>query len=200
MSEQEIPYGYCHCGCGQKTNIAKRNFHSRGIVKGEPWRYAPGHTGLNAPLSVRFWKYLAPGAFNECWLWQGCTNPGGYGVIQAGRAQRTIFLAHRVSWELHNGPIPNGLDCLHECDNPPCCNPHHLFLGDDAANMADKIMKGRHPRGESCSYAKLTEDQVKEIRTLSAQGVERTEIAKRFGINRSHVRDIANRKIWKHIP
>jgi hypothetical protein len=90
-------------------------------------------------LPSGFWKNVnrntRPG---ECWIWYEGRRHHGYGRI--GSLQEG---AHRVAWELTNGPIPDGLDVLHKCDNPPCVNPDHLFLGDQEANMNDMAAKGR---------------------------------------------------------
>jgi len=76
-----------------------------------------------------------------CWVWPGAKRKGGYGAIwRNGRGMST----HRLAYELTYGPIPAGLLVLHRCDNPPCCRPDHLFLGDTATNVADAIAKGRH--------------------------------------------------------
>ncbi len=79
-------------------------------------------------------------------------------------------MAHRVSYELHNGPIPSGMNVLHECDNPSCCNPNHLFLGTQIDNVADRTVKGRSARGGKIGTAKLTEqDPVLGMRSMRAQ-------------------------------
>lgn len=96
------------------------------------------------PLSVRLASHLAE-AVGGCLEWTACSTPAGYGNIRNGAS---VVLAHRVAWELVNGPIPDGISVLHHCDNPPCCNVDHLFLGTHADNSADMISKGRgqgHP-------------------------------------------------------
>ena len=100
-------------------------------------------------LAERFFSFAMHGAGpHECWTWHGMKNNHGYGMIYAGKAKRAKSLAHRVSWELFNGPIPEGKNVLHRCDNPECCNPEHLFIGSQLENMRDKIAKGRaYPSG-----------------------------------------------------
>lgn len=91
--------------------------------------------------SERFWSNVQK--TDGCWVWTGCRSHD-YGLMGANKAR---ILAHRFSWELHYGPIPNGLGVLHRCDNPPCVRPDHLFLGTFEDNMKDKIAKGRQARG-----------------------------------------------------
>lgn len=89
-----------------------------------------------------FWLRVVKGDGDDCWQWTGRTDPNGYGDIQLYR-NAPHQLAHRVSWELHNGQIPAGLSVLHHCDNPPCARPDHLFVGTQADNLADASRKGR---------------------------------------------------------
>src|SRR5688572_2474751 len=103
MNTQEIPYGYCHCGCGEKTKIATQTDPRFGHVKGEPIRYINGHTS-RLPPEQRFWKWVDKRAADECWLWTTSVNRKGYGKI---RINHKNMLAHRVSWEMAFGPIPN---------------------------------------------------------------------------------------------
>lgn len=91
------------------------------------------------PVAERFWSYVQRG--DECWTWIGARDANGYGRLSL--PGRGTIGAHRVSWELHRGEIPDGLCVLHRCDNPPCVWPEHLFLGTHADNVADRIAKGR---------------------------------------------------------
>jgi hypothetical protein len=114
--------------------------------------------------------------------------------------------AHRISWEIHFGDIPDGLYVLHTCDNPPCANPVHLFLGTQRDNIDDMLRKGRsaygHPgrQGEKAWMAKLTDDQVREIRSLYEVGrISQLALARRYGITQTTIGSIVRRATWKHI-
>ena len=122
---QDIPYGYCQCGCGQKTTIAKRNEYRRGHVKGEPLRFVHGHNPRLGSYVERFWSQVQILGTDDCWEWQGCRDSYGYGRIHIGSGSQS-FLTHRIAYELTHGDIPEGMLVCHKCDNPPCCNPAHL--------------------------------------------------------------------------
>ena len=93
-------------------------------------------------LEERFWAKVKK--TDGCWVWTGSAQHNGYGYLHIGdKTNRKPMRAHRVSWELHNGPIPTGLWVLHRCDNPPCVRPEHLWLGDRTDNMRDCAAKGR---------------------------------------------------------
>lgn len=207
MSAQEWPYGYgyCCCGCGQKTNIAPYTARTRGIIKGQPMRFLQHHSNRSGTIEQRFWRHVQRGKPDECWEWQAWKNNKGYGMVGSGVPRPKLLLSHRVSWEIHNGPIPENLNVLHSCDNPACCNPNHLSLGTHTQNMADMYEKGRdnhakNARGEYHGNAKLTAEKVREIRELGRQGMLQREIGKLYGIGQVHVGEILRRVSWKHVP
>jgi hypothetical protein len=157
-------------------------------------------TAIDAGVLARYWPKVRQGAADECWPWTAFTNPRGYGMFRvvAGR----MDLVHRLAWEIANGPIPDGLQVLHHCDNPPCCNPAHLFVGTNA----DKVAKGRasypHPwrQGERHHGAKLTAEQVREIRAadVTAPGA-RAALAKQYGVTPGLITNILKGKVWKSL-
>ena len=149
-----------------------------------------------------------------CWVWNGARTSAGYGEINR---HKCLHLTHRLSWLIHRGEIPIGMHVLHKCDNPPCWNPAHLFLGNHQANTDDKIAKGRmrhghlygdqHPaRAHPETYLKYGTDHwaarinmeiARQIRADWASGVMRkAEIASKFGVNRGTVHHIIVGKQW----
>ena len=129
-----------------------------------------------------------------CWLWMGWRNQKGYGQVWVNGKSAG---AHRVSWSLHNGPIPEGLCVCHTCDNPPCVNPAHLWVGTNAENHEDKVAKKRHGYGETHSKAKLTERDVLDIRASRESDVA---LARRYGVTHQAVASARSGEHWKHIP
>jgi hypothetical protein len=145
---------------------------------------------------------IASGVSTPCWEYNRCRTKLGYGRIFDGER---VVSAHRYSWIAHFGPIPDGLVVCHKCDNPPCCNPEHLFIGTRADNSRDMHRKGRSaggqkhpPLGESHHSSKLTRSLVVSAREWFDSGVSRREISERLGVGRSAVDRIINRKIWKN--
>ena len=155
------------------------------------------------PLAERFAEKYIPEPNSGCWLWDGATTGRmGYGTIRTGSlcdGTRRNEGAHRVSYELHVGPIPEGLHVLHRCDVPACVNPDHLFLGTPADNTADMMAKGRQRKGESENRSKLTEADVREIRRRSESGEEGRALAPEFGVCEGTISMVINRKTWTHL-
>lgn len=135
-----------------------------------------------------------------CWLWQGTITGNGYGQV---RFRRQTLYAHRVSYQLHHGPIEPGQVVCHQCDTPACVNPSHLFAGTQADNVHDMVAKGRHRtsprRGTDHGMARLTEDQVLEIRRRAATGEDQRAIAVDFGVSSTNVSMIHRRNTWRHL-
>lgn len=140
-----------------------------------------------------FWARVDKNAPNGCWVWGGYCQRFGHGWL--GRRG----LAHRYAWELTVGPLPKDKCLLHHCDNPPCVNPAHLYVGDRLANGLDAAKRGRTTRGERNWSVKLKPEQVLEIRGLRGK-LSMTEIARRYGVAQTTVSNIINRNIWKHLP
>lgn len=134
---------------------------------------------------------------DQCWEWQGTINPNGYGMV---RFQRKAHSAHRLSYEIHVGPIPDGMLVLHRCDNRRCVNPHHLRIGTDADNMRDKVNKGRQARlkGPQQGQSKLKPAQVWKIRLLAKEGVTQAEIARRYGVSQPYISKIVRGEAWSY--
>ncbi len=156
------------------------------------------------PVTERFWRFVTSGPPDQCWLWRGAIDPQtGYGRINSGGAHGKALEAHRVSWEIHHGPIPSGMMVCHSCDNRPCVNPAHHFLGDALRNNTDMDAKGRRKNGpspgEKNGSAKLTEDQVREIRRRRANGEKGVTLATEFGVQGSTISWIITGKHWKNI-
>lgn len=159
----------------------------------------------------RFWLHVQKS--DGCWLWTGERTAHGYGRVWVSRKDRPQ--AHRFSYELHYGPIPDGLHVCHHCDTPLCIRPDHLFLGTDADNMQDAAAKGRvphgeshwttrtpekAPRGERNGQAKLMPAQVLAIRADYATGLQTHDsLALTYGIGRTQILRIVNRQRWKNI-
>ena len=135
-----------------------------------------------------------------CMPWPFWKRPDGYGLVNfAGKRWR----AHRLSFTIAKGPIPEGMDVLHKCDNPPCCRPDHLFVGTDIDNHRDRISKGRpcqgprpDMRGERHMNAKLTEAEVVQVRIMRSKGCTQVELAKTFNTTQANISLIVKRKTW----
>ena len=129
----------------------------------------------------------------SCWIWNGATNPRGYGWFKHVNS-------HRCAWTIYRGAIPDGKSVLHRCDNPSCVNPEHLFLGDQEVNMQDMDQKGRRitpdRKGQRNGRSKLNESDVFAIRLSSATP---RFLAAFFGVSRNQISAIKTRRAWKHV-
>lgn len=149
----------------------------------------------SVPLPDRFRNGIKINETNGCWEWQKAkVSKIGHGIICDGpRGGVTRWLTHRLSWTIHKGPIPSGLMVLHRCDNGCCCNPEHLFLGNQKDNMSDCAKKERTARGEKQGQSKLKSEQVDQIR---ASKDTCDTLSKRFGVSRSQISRIRRGERW----
>lgn len=158
----------------------------------------PSHmfTKDNFDYKTSFWSKVQKGLPNECWEFTGGKNAHGYGKIYDGEVME---YAHRFSWKLIHGNIPNGLEVCHHCDNTSCVNPSHLFLGTHFENVQDMIQKDRGNRGERHGNAKLTDEKIRKIRKLSSDGLSNREISKLMEVQDVTIHDVLRRRTWKHV-
>jgi hypothetical protein len=160
-----------------------------------PGRYCP-HT------IERFWSKVARGAPDQCWPWKGGTDGRGYGKVFASDRHRK---AHVVAYEIIVGPVPEGKVLCHSCDNPPCCNPGHLWPGTKRENSEDMWKKGRarpnglDARGSRNSKAILTEVDIPRIRRLIKDGVSQTAIGNHYGVTVQAISRIKRGLGWQHV-
>lgn len=196
--------------CGQaygrkrvtQAEFAASRFCSRGC--------ATSYRLLNAPpatpeqVADRFWsKADRSGGPDACWTWLAATDGAGYGCVGHGRPLR-VMGAHRVALMLSGVSIPDGMFVCHRCDNPPCVNPSHLFIGTRQDNSDDMVSKGRG-RGNSSPgtanpCAKLRDEDVVQIRAMRRSGMLLREIGAKFGVSNQTVLDASRGTLWKHIP
>jgi hypothetical protein len=150
------------------------------------------------PMEVRFWEKVRRGTPEQCWEWTGSRNKG-YGQINI---HRKACKAHRVAWSLAHGD-PGEQHVLHRCDNPPCCNPAHLFLGDQRANVLDMYRKGRgggqFGPGRTATR-RLNPEDVYSIREASRAGASDRSLAKLWGMSRGAILHLRTRRTWGHLP
>lgn len=151
------------------------------------------------PIETRFWNYVEKRGPDDCWYWTGSA-PNGYGDMMINK--RHVRATH-IAWKIAGRELPAGKWILHICDQPRCVNIRHLFVGDHAMNVADKMSKGRHrgPRGERCAQHILNIDQVQKIRTLYATTkIQVGELAIQFNVTRGTIKAITQGLNWKHFP
>jgi hypothetical protein len=165
----------------------------------EPMRFALMSSGdpMKMTMEERFWSKVRKA--EGCWVWAG-TMRGAYGTFSIGARSAGQVGAHRMAWQLTNGPIAAGLFVCHRCDNPPCVNPDHLFLGTVQDNVADMVAKGRGVAADRHGCAKLTREQAQAVLdTYFAGGITIKETGRTLGVPRGTVRDIVCGRAWKEL-
>lgn len=181
--------------CGKQFTLKRSAYLTgRGEFCSRPCRSVNQAT----PMIDRFWAKVQK--TDSCWLWTAAKNPKGYGVFCVDKKTNDNEQAHRVSYRLHYGEIPDNLRVLHHCDNPTCVRPDHLFLGTDGDNMRDKVAKDRQHKGEQTPNSKLTNAQVIEIRQRYATGnISQAQLAREYGITSSTMGSLINGETWRHL-
>lgn len=152
---------------------------------------------LDSGLLTRFRASFVEGLEDECWEWLRSRHVAGYGQLKITSERRQAY-SHRIAFEVAYGPIPPGKQVCHTCDNPPCVNPHHLFVGTSGDNHQDMKRKNRHLFGERNVRAVLTEQKAREIVALSPLLSQR-ELAKRYGVSQGTISKIALGRRWAHL-
>lgn len=194
--QQESTNSQNHCEyCGEPIPSLNLN--------GTPKRFCSGACVSGSRIKSdddRFWSRVdRSGGPDACWLWIGRVMPAGYGALQSARPNKH-WTAHRYSWTIANGEIPDGMCICHRCDVKLCVNPAHLFLGTVEDNVADRVSKWRTSCGETHHRATLTENQVREIlRRFDSGEVTQIELAREHGVARDTIFNIVRRKTWKHL-
>lgn len=178
--------GLCECGCGQKTNIAKRSRTDKGLIKGQPVRYIRGHHSrdIHRPhtISKNFGDAYTVDKKTGCWNWNRGKHDRGYGyLVMGGKTVR----AHRYIYEKEYGPIPGGQVIDHLCRNTSCVNPEHL----EAVSQAENVRRGNR--------AKKTMRDAEEMRWLHKLGLSNKAIADIYETNLTSVGNILKNKIWR---
>ena len=208
LSAHVVPEEKTCSGCGirkpaaefHRSRAAKSGLQSKCKVCTQTEQHARWRADHPEPPSraERFWAKVDRREPDECWQWTGAMHIQGYGHVGQGE------LAHRVSWELTHGPIPEGTGyhgtcVLHKCDNRKCVNPNHLMLGTNYENVLDMMAKGRQHKGETTGGVKLSADKVRKIREMHSAGRSCNSMAPEFGVTASCIQGIVKRRLWRHI-
>ena len=151
---------------------------------------------LTEKQQANFLRQIKKGTPDQCWPWTGNRNKGGYGTF--GVQYRT-YICTRMVYLLASGVDPGDQRVCHSCDNPVCCNPAHLELGDQTFNMSGACLRGRIARGERVGPSKLVPEQVLEIRRRFANGESRLRMAKEYSVSYPTIFYITKRKAWTHL-
>lgn len=186
-------YGY-----KKKCNLCGYNKYYRGKKYGKRFKWESATQEEKIEQTKKIFDSHVIKNKEGCWDWIGCRDKNGYGFMTYEKHHKN---GHRISWFLTHGEFPEDKLVLHKCDNPPCTNPDHLFLGTPKDNHRDMVLKGRQiiKRGQDCKFSKLTEEDVKEIKKLLIQGLGYTQIGYKFGVEAITISAIKNGRAWKHV-
>ena len=175
------PSGLCMCGCGGETTIYTYTNTSLGRYRGHHAKYIHGH---NAVRTLEYYRVEDRGYTTPCWMWQRNTDEKGYALMNIKRRTHRV---HRLFYEQKHGPIPHGKQLDHLCRNHSCVNPDHV----EPVTPAENVRRG--------NVARLTENDVREIRVLLKQCMPKSHIARRFNVNRYAIYAIAVGKTWRGV-
>jgi hypothetical protein len=156
------------------------------------------HEHLRKRKSYNFWANVTIKDETQCWLWQGSVDAAGYGRMNRIVDGRKFYRAHQLAFYLSKGNSQDLYIC-HECDNPTCCNPKHLFLGTALENTQDRDRKGRTAKGERLPIAKLKEEDIPVILKLKSTGLNNHHIGKKLGVSHETIRNVLAGNTWKHV-
>jgi hypothetical protein len=151
---------------------------------------------FRAEWEKRFWSKVDKNTQSGCWEWTAAKHTDGYGQFNI---KGKLYRANRIAWQLHFGNIPEEFCVCHKCDNPACCNPKHLFLGTHNDNNKDMKKKNRNARGSKNGHAKVTEEDITQIKRMKNIGIHVDDIAVQYGISKWTIYDICRGRIWKHV-
>lgn len=164
--------------------------------------YRDGGKAKYATMEERFWASIVKKSDDECWEWNGAVDNYGYGIMSKKiNGKPVTFRAHRFSYELHNKECIKDFIICHKCDNPPCSNPNHLFLGTLADNNRDRNLKGRTVSSPGSRHvkSKLTEYKVIQILTSLKKGETCKSLGKKYGVSSALISQVKRGIIWKHV-
>lgn len=151
-------------------------------------------------MKDRLYRHFVPVTESGCWLWTGKVDKDGYGTLRRRNGAGGDYKAHRVSYEVHHGSIPSGLDVCHSCDVRCCINPSHLRAATRQDNIRERTERKREHRGEQCSYAKITSNDVRRLRQSKLRGRAFRSLCKSIGISSSQGYRILNGECWACEP
>ncbi len=197
---RSAPWAKCTVGAVSSVGRAGASHASGREFETLTAHHFPSYKRFNsiwdAGFSEYFWKRVSVSEPGECWHWKASRNRDGYGQI---RVNNRYHVASRVAYEIANGTPLNGKLALHKCDNPPCCNPAHLYAGTSSENVNDMISRGRVKplKGERNHFAKMTAEQVEHVRALFQQGKSNVAIGQLLGVHHSTISKIRTGATWK---